>query len=124
MNKELLARANALGNLFRRQMPPKKAPAPATAPETEEPLSPELQQLAYTCPEILKILDIHYDTLQRWRKRGIAPPRTLLPGRKVIFFKDSFVQWMRDREQKPKPCASAAPRPRRQASRNAINKDL
>jgi predicted site-specific integrase-resolvase len=79
----------------------------------EEPLSPELQQIAYSCPEILKILGIHYDTLQRWRKRGIAPPHTTLPGRKVIFFKDSFVQWMRNREQQPKVRGLRAPVRRR-----------
>lgn len=86
-------------------MPPKnkEAPAPATAPETEEPLSPELAAIAYTPQQILRILgDIHEDTLERWKRKGIAPPRTVLPGRRIVFFKDSFHEWLKNREQQPK----------------------
>jgi hypothetical protein len=72
-------------------------------PLTEEPLSPELAELAYTRAQILRILgNVHPDTLDRWKRRGIGPPQTVLPGRVVVFFKDSFHEWLRNREPKPK----------------------
>jgi hypothetical protein len=91
-------------------MPPKKKeeapppePAAAIAPETE-PLSPELAEHYYTPQQILRILNgIHPDTLARWRVRGIGPPQTVLPGRQIVFSKASFFQWMKDREQQPRP---------------------
>lgn len=72
------------------------APKP---PETEEALSPELAAHFYTRPEIIDILKVHADTLARWRARGIAPPQTVLPGRRIVFSKSSFQQWLQEREQ-------------------------
>jgi predicted DNA-binding transcriptional regulator AlpA len=90
----------------------KRATAPKhTQPEIEEeePLSPELAAVAYRRSEVLHILgNIHSDTLDRWRRKGIAPPQTTLPGRQVVFFKDSFHQWLRNRESKPKAARRGA----------------
>jgi hypothetical protein len=78
------------------------APKP-TETETGEPLSPELAELCYTPQRILRILNgIHPDTLERWKRRGIGPPRSVLPGRRIVYFKDTFQQWLRNREPTPK----------------------
>jgi len=71
---------------------------------TDEPdeLSAELRELVYSRPDMLRILDVHADTLDRWDRRGCAPPKVVLPGRQIVYFKDAFVKWMRDRQQQPK----------------------
>ena len=78
------------------------AEEPKSNTEPELSLSPELSALFWTRSELLHILGVHQDTLDRWKRNGIGPPQTVLPGRRVVFSKISFVEWMREREQKPK----------------------
>jgi hypothetical protein len=89
-----------------------RKPTTAEKPtETEEPLSPELAAVCWTPQDVLRILgNIHPDTLDRWKRRGIGPPRTVLPGRRIVFFKDTFNEWLRNREQQPKSRRSRAGR--------------
>ena len=70
--------------------------------QPEPELSPELAQIYFTRSDVLRVLgNVHGDTLDRWRRRGQAPPQTVLPGRRVVFAKESFYEWMKNREQKP-----------------------
>lgn len=80
-------------------------PKPTTEPELA--LSPELSEIFFTRGDVLRMLGdkekkLHPDTLDRWRRRGIGPPQTVLPGRRIVFSKISFFEWMREREQQPK----------------------
>ena len=63
------------------------------------PLSPELQAVAYSESQVLAILGISGTTLDRWHARGIAPPKTTLPGRLVVYLITSFNEWLKSREQ-------------------------
>jgi hypothetical protein len=79
-----------------------RADADDEQPEPE--LSTELAELFFTRRDVLRVLgNPHPDTLDRWRRRGVGPPSTLLPGRQIVFSKTSFFQWMKEREQQPKP---------------------
>ena len=83
-------------------MKKKTATAQNPTTKTDEPqLSPELQEIAHTRAQVLRILDIHAETLARLERKGLGPPRAILPGRVVIYFKDSFHEWLRNREQQP-----------------------
>jgi hypothetical protein len=83
-------------------------PKPTTTDEPEE-LSPELKERFFTRADVLRILgNPHPDTLDRWKRAGIGPAQTVLPGRQVVFSQDSFWQWMKNREQQPRRSRAAA----------------
>lgn len=87
---------------------PPAAKPPEEKPIAPPPLSPELQAVAYSEDQVLAILGIAPATLDRWHARGIAPPKTILPGRNVVYLIGSFNEWLKSREQPVR-----APRARR-----------
>ena|ERR1035438_3027487 len=77
-----------------------RADADDEQPEPE--LAPEFAAIYFRRVDVLRILNVHSDTLDRWRRRGDAPPSTTLPGRQVVFAKKSFFAWAENREQQPR----------------------
>jgi predicted DNA-binding transcriptional regulator AlpA len=80
-----------------------RRPAPVaekpTAPITRTELSEQLREQAYSESEVLGILGICPETLERWHRRGTAPPKVVLPGRRIVYLKTSFNEWLKSREQ-------------------------
>ena len=69
-------------------------------PQTDEAeLSPEFRKNSFMRTDALRILDIHADTLDRWRRRGLAPPETTLPGRQIVFPQEAFFAWAKEPKQ-------------------------
>ncbi len=54
----------------------------------------------YLSPQTLAAeLAIHPRTLRKFDERGEGPPKTMI-GRKVLYRRDSVVEWLRNREQR------------------------
>lgn len=51
-----------------------------------------------TVPEILAELDISRRTWQRWRARGVTPPCTKLPSRKIKVRVRDYENWLKSLE--------------------------
>ena len=87
-------------------------------PQTQKPLTETQAQaradvaaLYYGVQDVLAAFPrpISKKTLERLEQRGEGPPRTVLPGRIVVYRKDDFHEWLRG-FGKPRV------RPRRRAS--------
>ena len=53
-----------------------------------------------TVPEILDELGISRRTWQRWRVRGVTPPCTKLPNRKIKIRRADYEKWLADLEER------------------------
>ena len=73
-------------------------------------LSPLLSEQYYTVPQLAELLTCSTKTLERYRKRGLGPPVTLLPGRLVLYRKASVALWLES-------CAASLPKPNPVADR-------
>lgn len=55
---------------------------------------------SYMKPQALAAeLGVHVRTLRKLDERGEGPPKTMI-GRKVLYRRDSVVDWLRSREQR------------------------
>jgi hypothetical protein len=68
----------------------------------------EVSSLFFTRQDVLAALaslsgkrSISRKTLERLEQRGEGPPKTVLPGRLVVYRKDSFHEWLRGFERTP-----------------------
>ncbi len=88
--------------------PPLDPPAPPPVPSAATIL--ELNSLLSKA-ELAKRLGVHERTLDRWGAAGLAPPRVILPGRRVAFRPESVAQWIRDLEASSRPPPRSPGRP-------------
>jgi hypothetical protein len=69
--------------------------------ETQRAARAEVAGQYYSVPDVLAALaalsgknSVSRKTLERLEARGEGPPRTVLPGRFVVYRKDSFHEWL------------------------------
>jgi predicted DNA-binding transcriptional regulator AlpA len=87
------------------------------AETTKAVISPGLLVGFMEKAEFCRELGISERTADRWHEQRIGPPRTVL-GRRVLYSRDSVLEWLRSRETSPYP--RATPSRRRNRAHSAV----